>query len=156
MLFMAIAAIMAVISVSMASCADPEEGETWSEWEFRNFLIGFAGTWSIQMMKDANGNWITWEHLNDFYFSVKFKKDHSFESEKFSYREDGYYDESTREAYDASNKTYYTISKSKIIECTVDGQPYFRFTLSKKPDSTMEGTLFFYRENKSYYVILYR
>jgi hypothetical protein len=146
-------AIVAVVSVAMASCANAEEGESWDDWKIRNTINGFG--WHVDMLKDANGNWVRWENSLTLYFEVKFSaSNHNFSSRKFYYK-DGVSDETTKEEYSSSN-TAYTIKDAKIIEGTVNGEPYFRITLNKKPDSSMEGILYFYRENKTYEVIMTR
>ena len=153
-MFLFAATIVAVVSVAMVSCADAEDGESWDDWKIRNTINGFG--WHVAMLKDANGNWVDYMEAGVFYFYVKFSaSNHNFSSEKFYYK-DGVSDESTREEYKASDNTAYTITNARVIEGTVGGQPYFRITLNKKPDSSMEGTLYFYRENKSYEVIMTR
>ena len=153
-LFMAAAAIVIVMSAGMASCADADEGESWSDWELRNTINGFA--WHADMLKDANGKWIRWENSLTLYFEVKFSaSNHNFSSRKFHYK-DGVSDEATKEEYNSSNNTAFTIKDAKIIEGTVNGEPYFRITLHNKPTSSMECSLFFYRENKTYEVIMTR
>lgn len=148
------AAIVAVVSVALVSCADKEEGESWDDWTLRNTINGFG--WHVDMLKDANGNWVRWENAVLFYFSVKFSaSNHNFSSEKFYYK-DGVGDDETREKYEPSNNTAYAILNAKVIEGSVGGQPYFRITLNKKPTSSMEGTLYFYRDKKTYEVIMTR
>lgn len=147
-------AIMISLSAAMTSCADAEEGESKGDWELRNAINGFG--WHIEMLKDANNNWLRWEEATEIYFYVKFSaSNHNFSSEKFYYK-DGLGDNSTREVYNANNNTAYTIKDAKIIEGTVAGEPYFRITLKKKPGSSMEGTLYFYREKKTFEVIMMR
>lgn len=153
-LYLVAAAIVAVVGVTMVSCADKEDGESWNDWELRNTINGFG--WHVDMLKDEGGNWVRWEYSATLYFYVKFSASgHNFKSEKFYYK-DGVSDESTREEYSSSDNTHYTIINAKIIEGTVGGEPYFRITLNKKPSSSMEGKLYFYRENKTYEVIMTR
>lgn len=148
------AAVVAVVTVGMASCANADEGESWSDWGLRNTINGFP--WHVDMLKDANGNWVRWEYSVTLYFEVKFSaSNHNFSSRKFYYK-DGVSDETTKEEYSSSDNTAFTIKDAKIIEGTVNGEPYFRFTLNKKPTSSMEGTLYFYRENKTFEVIMTR
>ena len=152
--FMLAAAIVVVMTAGMTSCADAEKGESWSDWELRNAINGFP--WHVDMIKDANGKWVRWEYSLTLYFEVKFSaSNHNFSSRKFHYNKDGVSDEATKEEY-SSSSTAYTIKDAKIIEGTVNGEPYFRITLSKKPSSSMECSLYFYRENKSYEVIMTR
>ena len=154
-LTMAAVALIAVIGLVATSCDDKEEGETWEDWGLRNTINGPA--WHVDMLKNANGSWDRWENVGILYFNVKFSaSNHNFSSEKFYYDENGEADETTREKYSSSDNTAYTITDGKIVEGTVGGQPYFRLTITKKPSSTMEGTLHFYRENKTYEVIMSR
>lgn len=154
-LFKVTVAMMAIVSIFMVSCADAEEGESRDDWKLRNAINGFG--WHVDMLKDANGNWVRWEDAGILYFYVKFSaSNHNFESEKFYYKEDGNGDETTREEYKAVNNTAYVITNATVIEGTVGGQPYFRITLNKMPASSMEGTLYFYKENKTYEVIMTR
>jgi len=61
------------------------------------------------------------------------------------------------EEYKPADNTAFTVdSKTKTIEATVDGVKYFRIVLDKEPTSLMEGKLHFYKENKTYEVILSR
>ena len=153
-LFAIAVVIVAVMSAGLVSCADAEKGESWSDWELRNSINGFG--WHVDMLKDANGNWVRWENSVTLYFEVKFSaSNHNFSSRKFYYNKEGVSDEATREEY-SSDKTAYTIKEAKIIEGTVNGEPYFRITLNKKPSSSMEGSLYFYREDKTYEVIMTR
>ena len=154
LLFMAAAAIAVVMSAWMVSCADAKEGESKADWELRNSISGLG--WHVDMLKDANGNWVRWENSLTLYFEVKFSaSNQNFSSRKFYYNKDGDSDEATKEEYSSSN-TAYTIKDAKIIEGTVNGEPYFRITLNKKPASSMECSLYFYRENKTYEVIMTR
>lgn len=154
-LFMASVAIVAIVSIFMVSCADAEEGESHDDWKLRNAINGLG--WHVDMLKDANGNWVRWENASILYFYVKFSaSNHNFESEKFYYDGEGNSDETTREVYKPANNTAYTITNAKVIEGTVGGQPYFRITLNKMPGSSMEGKLYFYKENKTYEVIMTR
>lgn len=154
-LFFAAAAFVALVSVTMVGCADVDEGESWSDYALRNSISGSA--WHVEKVKDAKGNWVTWDQFSTFYFAVKFNADsHNFESEMFDLNPEGHVFESSRVKYNAMNNTAFTIKDAKIIEGTVSGQPYFRITLSKKPLYSMEGTLFFYKENRSYEVYMTR
>ena len=149
-----VVAIMTAMSMSLTSCADHEDGESKGDYELRNTINGFP--WHVEMLKDNNGNWVSWYDAVLLKFEVKFSASkHNFQSEKFYYK-DGVADESTREVYDASNNTQYTIKNANIIEGTVDGQKYFRITLHKKVTSSMECSLYFYKENKTYEVIMTR
>ena len=153
LLYMAATAIVVVMTMGMVSCADAEEGESKADWELRNTINGFP--WHVDMIKDANGNWVRWEYSLSLYFEVKFSAtNHNFSSRKFYYK-DGVSDETTKEEYSSSN-TAYTIKDAKIIEGVVNGEPYFRITLNKKPTSSMECLLYFYRENKTFEVIMTR
>ena len=55
-----------------------------------------------------------------------------------------------------SDNTAYTIKNASIIEATVDGKPYFRITLKEKVTSTMHCDLYFYNNNKTYEVKMWR
>lgn len=151
---MAAVAMMAAMCMSVMSCADAEEGENSADWKLRNTINGPA--WHVDMLKDSNGKWLRWEEALIFYFDVKFSaSNHNFKSEKFYYV-DGMGDDTTRERYSEENNTAYAIKDAKIIEATVDGNPYFRITLHKEVTSSMECTLYFYKENKAYEVIMTR
>ena len=142
-----------IVSVGIMSCADKEDGESWDDWELRNTINGMP--WHVDKIKDANGNWKSWSDASLFWFEVKFSaSNHNFNSEKFYYN-DGVADESTREKYDSSNNTAYTIS-GKTIEATVDGTKYFRIVLNEKVTSLMKCSLYFYKENKTFEVIMSR
>ena len=49
-----------------------------------------------------------------------------------------------------------SIKDASIIEATVDGKPYFRITLKEKVTSTMHCDLYFYNNNKTYEVKMWR
>lgn len=80
---------------------------------------------------------------------------HNFKSVRFYYK-NGEADETTREEYSSSDNTAYTIKDASIIEATVDGKPYFRITLKEKVTSTMHCDLYFYNNNKTYEVKMWR
>lgn len=153
-LLMVAVAMMTAISMSVVSCADAEEGESSADWKLRNAINGFG--WHVAQIKDSNGNWVSWEEASILYFYVKFSASkHNFKSEKFYYV-DGEADETSREEYKESDNTAYTIQDAKIIEGTVDGEPYFRITLHKEVSSSMECSLYFYNEEKTYEVLMTR
>lgn len=153
-LMMVAFAIMSAMSLSLTSCDEREEGESSDDWVLRNTING--PSWHVYMIKDGNGNWVRWEDAATLYFNVKFSASkHNFKSEKYYYK-NGEWDESTREQYSDSNNTLYAIKDAKIIEGTVDGKPYFRITLHKEVSSTMECSLYFYKENKTFEVRMMR
>ena len=150
-----LAAMMAVIGVGLAGCAAPNEGETSDDWMLRNTINGPG--WHVEHFKRSDGTWAPWYDYNLFYFWVKFSASkHNFQSEKFYYDDEHKADESTREKYDDSDNTGYTIRDASIVEATVNGEPYFRITLLKEVGSTMECTLYFYRERRSFDVRMMR
>ena len=139
-----------IMGMGITSCADKEEGESDEDWELRNTINGPA--WRVYMVKDASGNWIDSLPL---WFEVKFSASkHNFKSEKFYYV-NGIGDDATRETYKESDNTQYTIS-GNVIEGTVNNNKYFRITLSDKVTYEMKGTLYFYKENKSFEVLMMR
>lgn len=139
-------------ALAFASCADAEDGEGKADWELRNTISGPA--WRVHSVKQ-NDTWINEVDL-PFWFEVKFSAHHhDFKSTKFYYK-DGESDESTREEFSSANKTSYVIKSAKEIEATVDGKPYFRITLKEKVSSTMHCDIFFYNENKTYEVKMWR
>lgn len=150
-LFLLTIAIMAITGFTVSSCADADEGESQSEWELRNTINGPEKR--IYTIKDANGNWTDVYEAKIIYFSVKFSaSNHNFTSKKAVFNEDGNLDEETQEVYTPSDNTAYTI-KDNVIECTVDGKPYFRMTV-KNVTNFIECELYFYNEDKAYEVTL--
>ena len=149
------AIMMTAMSMGLSSCAEKEEGEDDADWVLRNTINGPA--WHVDQIKNSDGPWSTWSDASLFYFWVKFSaSNHNFNSEKFYYV-DGEADETTREVYNSStDNTAYTIRNAKIIEGTVNGEPYFRISLTQKVTSVMECTLYFYKENKTYEVRMTR
>ena len=152
-----------VIGVCMSGCAEAEEGESWGDWEFRNAISNSKWTsWHIIQIKDENGNWVNQDDNTILYFDIQFfVNDHNFHSTKFYWTQDkdeGWIsDDATREEYKPSNNTAFTIdSKNLIIEGTIGEEKYFRFNLNKKVEGSMEGKLYFYRDNKTYEVIMSR
>ena len=153
-LMMAATAMMVAISLTLAGCADADEGENKDDWELRNTING--PTWHVDKLKGPKGDWVDWAEANAFYFEVKFSaSNHNFKSEKFYYKE-YMKDDSTYESYGSADNTAFTIKDAKIIEATVNGESYFRITLHKKVTSTMECSLYFYRENRTFEVIMTR
>ena len=154
-----------IVGLSLNSCVDAEEGESWDDYEFRNAInCGKLTSWHIILIKDENGKW-----LNDYQgentivsFDVQFfSKDHNFHSTKFYWtqNEKGEWigDDATREEYKPADNTAFTLdSKALTIEGTVGGEKYFRISLDKKVDGAMEGKLHFYRENKTFEVKMVR
>lgn len=141
-------------AVSLISCSDADDGESKADYELRNTINGPA--WRVHSVKKSDGTWTTDEDPSEFYFEVKFSASkHNFKSERFYYK-DGESDETTRETFSSANNTAYTIKDASIIEGTVDGQPYFRITLKEKVTSTMHCNLYFYNNNKTYEVLMWR
>lgn len=153
------------VGLGVNSCADAEEGESWGDWEFRNAInCAKWSEWHIIQIKDENGNWLN-DYLGEntiLHFGVQFfANDHNFHSTKAYWmhdeKEGWIWDEFTKEEYKPADNTAFTIdSKNLIIEGTVGGEKYFRIKLNKKVDGTMEGTLYFYKENKTFEVIMSR
>lgn len=150
-LFWATAVIMIALSITVTSCSDADEGETWNEWELRNTINGpERRIWTIET---SNGEWMDVYEAKLIYFSVKFSaSDHNFTSTKWNFDNNGNCDEATKEVYTSDDKTAYTI-KDNVVECTVDGKPYFRMTVIKVT-SFIECKLYFYKENRTYHVML--
>lgn len=140
--------------MAMTACADRDDGESNADYELRNTINGPA--WHVNSVKKSDGTWTTDADPSEFYFEVKFSaSNHNFKSERFYYK-NGESDESTREEYSSADNTAYTIKNATVIEGTVDGQPYFRITLKEKVTSTMHCDLYFYNNNKSYEVMMWR
>ena len=151
------------VGVVLTACADAEEGEKWDDWEFRNAISNGKWTsWHIIQIKDENGNWVEQDANTILYFDIQFfVNDHNFHSTKWYWKEDGengwIADESTREEYKPADQTAFTIdSKKLIIEGTVGEEKYFRIDLNKKVDGFIEGKLHFYRDDKTFEVIMHR
>ena len=139
-----------IISTGLAGCSDAEEGEKWGEWEIRNAISGAEKR--ILTIENEKGEWVDAIGEGIIYFSVKFSASpHTFASEKFYYK-DGEADETTREKYSAENNTAYTI-KDKVVECTVDGKPYFRMTVIKV-GYNIECQIYFYEEDRTFHAAL--
>ncbi len=152
-----------VLGLALTACVEAEEGETWDEWEFRNAInCGKYTAWSIYKIKDGD-KWLEDYENNILQFSVQFfSKDHNFHSSKAHWMQDAegswIADESTREEFLPADETAFTLdTKHLVIEGTVGGEKYFRINLNKKvADGFMEGKLHFYKENKTYEVIMIR
>ncbi len=155
-----------VVSVGVTSCADAEEGESWGDWEFRNDINCTKFTeWSVNQVK-IDGKWVDPAREDVPFFSVQFfAKDHNFHSKKWSWTwkeiggEGGWVsDDATIEEYKPANNTAFTVdSKTLTIEGTVAGEKYFRIVLDKKIEgSCMQDKLHFYKENKTYDVMMIR
>ena len=156
-----------IVSMGMTSCADAEDGESWGDWEFRNAInCGKLTEWSLNKVKEANGEWGDPYRADVPLFRVQFfASDHNFHSTKGSWiwvkdnEGNGEWraDEAAMEEYKPADNTAFTVdSKTLTIEATVDGAKYFRIVLDKQPTSVMEGKLHFYKENKTYEVQLIR
>jgi len=153
-----------MVSMGMTSCVEAEDGESWGDWEFRDAInCGKFTEWSLYKVKDANGEWGEPYRADVPIFRVQFfSSNHNFHSTKGTWiwveSEGGWIaDESTMEEYKPADNTAFTVdSKTKTIEATVDGVKYFRIVLDKEPTSLMEGKLHFYKENKTFEVILSR
>ena len=154
------------VGLGMASCADPEEGESWGDWEFRNDInCAKFSEWSIEQVK-IDGEWVDAAREDVPFFAVQFfAKTHDFNSRKWSWawQEIGgdwgwVRDDATLEEYKQADNTAFTVdSKTLTIEGTVDGEKYFRIVLDKKIESPfMQGKLYFYKEDKTYEVLLRR
>lgn len=138
-----------IMSLGMSACAGADEGESWEDWILRNTINGPA--WRVYQIKE-NKQWVD---CDKFWFEIKFSASHhNFKSTKFYYV-DGVADESTREEYDGSDDTAYQIS-GKIIEGTVGGSKYFRMELTEKVTEKLVCKLHFYKENKTYEVVMMR
>lgn len=163
-LMMAAIALMTALSMSVTSCADAEEGESWGDWDFRNYINCTKYTeWSLYKVMDAKGNWVEPENVAFPKFNVQFfASDHNFHSTKATWIEDDVLglvvDESSIEEYTPSDNTAFTVDSKKLtIEGTVGGTKYFSIVLDEKPGSSfMKGKLHFYKENKTYNVQLIR
>ena len=143
------------MAATLTSCADREDGESNDSYVLRNTINGPA--WRVVNVKKADGTWTGNEDLQPFWFEVKFSASkHNFQSEKFYYNEQGNSIESTREKYSSANNTAYDIKSASIIEATVDGKPYFRITLKEKVTGIMHCDLYFYNENKTVEVRMWR
>ena len=139
-----------IISTGLAGCSDAEEGEKWGEWEIRNAISGAEKR--ILTIENEKGEWVDAIGEGIIYFSVKFSASpHTFASEKFYYK-DGEADETTRENYSAENNTAYSV-KDKVVECTVDGKPYFRMTVIKV-GYNIECQIYFYKEDRTFHAAL--
>ena len=151
-----LAAILTICGATtvLTSCADADEGESKADYELRNTINGPA--WRVHSVMKNDGTWSTGEDPAEFWFEVKFSaSNHNFKSVRFYYK-NGEADETTREEYSSSDNTAYTIKNASIIEATVDGKPYFRITLKEKVTSTMHCDLYFYNNNKTYEVKMWR
>lgn len=151
-----LAAILTICGATtvLTSCADADEGESKADYELRNTINGPA--WRVYSVMKNDGTWSTDEDPAEFWFEVKFSaSNHNFKSVRFYYK-NGEADETTREEYSSSDNTAYTIKDASIIEATVDGKPYFRITLKEKVTSTMHCDIYFYNNNKTYELKMWR
>ena len=154
------------VGLVMNSCVDAEDGESWGDWEFRNVINCSKYTeWSMEKVK-IDGEWVDAAREDVPYFAVQFfAKDHNFHSQKWSWTwkeiggEGGLVsDDATTEEYKPADNTAFTVdSKTLTIEGTVAGEKYFRFVLDEKIDGPyMQGKLYFYKEDKTYEVLMRR
>ena len=155
---MAIAALMFVCGLATVttSCDDKDDNETNSEWKLRNSINGVG--WCAKAVM-VNGTWIN-DSDPEFYekgicFNIKFSaSNRNFKCWKYYWtpREgvEGEYVaiESTREEYGYSDGTAYTI-KGKVVEGTVNGNPFFKMEVLEKPTSDLHCKVTFYKENKT-------
>ena len=154
-----------VVGLGLTACADAEEGESWGDWEFRNALNCTKWTaWHIILIKDENGNWLNDRNGENkiLHFDVQFfASAHNFHTTKWYWiqNENGEWvsDPATEEEYKTADNTAFTLdSKNLVIEGTVGEEKYFRINLDKKVDGNMEGKLHFYKEDKTFEVIMSR
>lgn len=148
-LFIIVAAMMAAINLTAVSCADADEGETWDEWILRNTINGPER--QIQQVETEKGKWVDAIEANIIYFAVKFSaSNHNFRSTKWYYTADGETDPATKEQYTADDNTAFSI-KDNVVECTVDGQPYFQMKVLET-GYYMDCELYFYKEKRKFHV----
>ena len=139
----------AVLTISVVSCSDAEDGEDWSTWVMRNQL---NSNWSLDFVK-INGEY---RRLGDdgfdFYLTLKLTADgRKFEADRFFYnKEEGRGDESTR----VQKTGTYTIDEpNKSIELIdSEGNKFMRLSNIEFGTGSMTATVLFYDLNKTYEV----
>lgn len=138
--------MMTAMSMSMISCADPEEGEDWATWEMRNML---DGRWTIDRVM-ANGEW----SYGVFYMDMKLKAEgRTFDATRFFYKND-----EKDDATEVKKTGTYTIDqKNNVVEATdSEGKKFFRMDLKENVSSVIHCDITFYDINKTYEVLFDR
>ena len=163
-IFMALAALLMVCGLATvtSSCDDKDDNETNSEWNLRNSINGVGWSTSSVMV---NGSWVNDSDpaffANALHFDIKFSaSNRNFKCSKYYYKKganEGEYeaDEAYQETYAYSDNTAYTI-KGKVVEGTVDGNPYFKMEVLENPSSTLHCKITFYKENKTFEISMVR
>ena len=141
--------MMTAFSLTTTSCADADEGENWEEWILRNTINGPERR--IHQVEIEKDKWVDAMEANIIYFEVKFSaSNHNFRSTKWYYMAEGEADPATIDQYTTDNNTAYTI-KDNVVECTVDGKPYFQMKVLES-GYFMDCEIYFYKEQRKFHV----
>lgn len=146
-------AIMTVMSLSLTSCSDAEEGEDWGTWVMRNQL---NSKWSLDYVMVNDEYRRMGEDGFDFFMNLKLTADgRKFSAERFFYdHATGSADESTR----VKKSGTYTIDEpNKTVELIdSEGNKFMRLSDISFGTGSMSATILFYDLNQTYVIGLNR